>query len=595
MSEDSADRNHDSHRASKRRRMQREAPIRLGWPTAGGGAAATAAVDEEPRRRVTFVKSTRNDTSQQQQLLWMDKHVPIKSADLCVAPKKVKEIAQWMTRNDAASSRLLILVGGPGIGKSTAVRVLAAEAKRGLLEWNESVSVAYSKGPSSWTDRRSSGIMAHESPVVSFESFLQQSGVGYRSILEKKDSASGSDTTNKSIILLEEFPHLHSDEANHRFRELMTRHIHESQIPTIMIWSDVVEGKHRPEDLEKLIDRTTLYSPLVSIVQIHPPTQTRMKRVLRSIIHREGLPSVGSDFYEDIYARSTGDLRFAISTLQFEGALAANTKRRIDRKRPDRDEKLNTFHALGKLLYAKRISDPAPSYPSHLESWGDGRSALDFDPERVVEHSQIELTGALSFLEFNCLDFFTDSIDLSGAMGLYSDATFLLDRHFESRKVDAVFPHSYVGSLAGRAAARYNRHPAVTRFRQFTASKMFQVMRKRNANRAHIHRVQQSLSVSSHLSLASMFGKTDSFSSDFLPYLRKILPGAALDGMQSYFGVAANGRIGDDDVEALVREQEDILRDDDIADFGSDEDDEVVVDAGQRGPWPTAVSFSETP
>jgi Mrp family chromosome partitioning ATPase len=77
-------------------------------------------------RRVTF---DQNKTS----ILWADKHTPGNSADLAIAPAKVKAVSEWM---QAPSSKLLVLVGKPGIGKSTMVRVLARELALELMEWN---------------------------------------------------------------------------------------------------------------------------------------------------------------------------------------------------------------------------------------------------------------------------------------------------------------------------------------------------------------------------------------------------------------------------------------------------------------------------
>ena len=69
---------------------------------------------------------------------------------------------------------------------------------------------------------------------------------------------------------------------------------------------------------------------------------------------------------------------------------------------------MSTFHALGKLLYAKRKEQ-------------DGRSVLDFDPEAILERSDLGTASSLRFLEHHCVDFFTDCL-------LYtSDAATILD------------------------------------------------------------------------------------------------------------------------------------------------------------------------
>ena len=63
----------------------------------------------------------------------------------------------------------------------------------------------------------------------------------------------------------------------------MERHIHRTQTPTFFIFSDVQEGKHRPDDLERLIPPHILYSPLVQILPIQPVTKAKMKKALQSI------------------------------------------------------------------------------------------------------------------------------------------------------------------------------------------------------------------------------------------------------------------------------------------------------------------------
>jgi hypothetical protein len=46
----------------------------------------------------------------------------------------------------------------------------------------------------------------------------------------------------------------------------MSNSISITQVPMILIFSDVFEGKYRPEDLERILDRNILYSPAVSIL-----------------------------------------------------------------------------------------------------------------------------------------------------------------------------------------------------------------------------------------------------------------------------------------------------------------------------------------
>jgi cell cycle checkpoint protein len=130
-----------------------------------------------------------------------------------------------------------------------------------------------------------------------------------------------------------------------------------------------------------------------------------MKKILGKVCkeHKIVLPDVSS-FH--------GDLRHALLTLQFSAS------RLSDR----RDEPLSAFHALGKLLYAKRKE--SPTYDGNE---ANRRPPLQFVPEEVIQNSSMSLYASLHFLHYHAPDFFTDSIELSRAFDLYSDAAVLMD------------------------------------------------------------------------------------------------------------------------------------------------------------------------
>ena len=202
----------------------------------------------------------------------------------------------------------------------------------------------------------------------------------------------------------------------------MSRHIQMSNVPTVLIFSDVREGKHEPRDLERLFDTKFLYSDAVKIQQCHPVTKARMKKSLEAICKQESI-QVPAHFWEEVHLQSAGDLRHAIMSLQFRG----NEKSKPDKKQHyERDAKLSMFHTLGKLLYAKRKKDGTAA-----TSYSQERPPLNFDPDTVMEQSGMGLSGAMTFLGFHSPDFFTDVCELSEAFDHFSDASTLLDRSTE--------------------------------------------------------------------------------------------------------------------------------------------------------------------
>jgi cell cycle checkpoint protein len=139
-----------------------------------------------------------------------------------------------------------------------------------------------------------------QSPITQFEEFLKQSGVGYQSLImsgistarkrKTPDDESNdpvADTSQGSIILLDELPNLHGTDAEARFRDIISEHITQSGVPTVLVFSNVLEGRHKPEDLERLVGHGLLYSSAVQIMQIHAATKPRMKKILDSIAKQE--------------------------------------------------------------------------------------------------------------------------------------------------------------------------------------------------------------------------------------------------------------------------------------------------------------------
>ena len=142
-----------------------------------------------------------------------------------------------------------------------------------------------------------------------------------------------------------------------------------------------------------------------------------MRKILEKIAIRQNC-KIPSTFLEELHLNSGGDVRHAIMTLQLQSTGLQSLVPTASRSSRDneRDKKLSTFHALGKMLYAKRKID------------GDsGMQVLAFDPEKILARSDLGVAGSLRFLEYHSPDFFTEVEDLGDAYALFSDAATLLD------------------------------------------------------------------------------------------------------------------------------------------------------------------------
>eukprot|EP00980_Cylindrotheca_fusiformis_P020058 scaffold7139_cov115-Cylindrotheca_fusiformis.AAC.8 len=497
-------------------------PARLSWPAGiRKGSATKGNKKPSSRKRPRFASVADNSsTDDSAAAMWVDRFTPTSSSDLCVAPKRVKEIKAWIVEAVARKNqKLLVLVGSPGIGKSTSIRVLASELDFSITTWNESYVTRNQE-----SFRNDIVSIEQSSAMDSFQEFLRQCGTGFATLDLSRNGGGFSPTSySKSIILLEELPNIHGPNAAQRFRDIMSQHLRRSQVPTVMIFSDVSEGKHRPQDLERLIDPTDLYSPFTCIRQIHPVTKPKMKQVLNRIakVNCTGLKSVKPS----------------------------------NQRQNDRDIKLSSFHALGKLLYSKRTEK-------------DGRSVLAFEPDDILERSDLGMGGSLQFLEYHSADFFTDIIELSNAFDLYSDATVLMD-HPDRHRADSSFMHAYAASVAGRAVAHTNTKPTPNKFRQFSTPKVFEVLRKRRENDRQLEQLGRRLS-NYHLSLSNSVGCTDTFITDVLPHMRSIVPNDSL------YSIVGQGKLEKSatlkEIDKGLKEQAAILQVDDIVDYDSDSD-----------------------
>lgn len=574
-------------------RRRRGAPPRLGWPTgesSSGGCsgaaapAAVAAVEQAPQshrepsrkrsRRVTYGSGGGGGggAEQPQKQLWAVKHNPKVSADLAVAPKKVKEISSWMQKqSDSGTSKLLLLVGSPGIGKSATVHCLAAELGLEVHEWTESY----------YDYNMSASSINQHSPLNAFEQFLQQTRTGFASLPQLEPTRRGRKKSRGAIILLDELPHLHGPDAAERFRAILQTHVHQTAVRTVLIYSDTAEGRAQPSDLERLVEPHTLYDASSAagckIMQLHAPTKTKFVKVLQQIASAER-GRISLLYAEELYDRCGGDLRSAITTLQYEligdtGTTTSGGRKRLPNERETapllRDAKLSSFHALGKLLYAKRQTSGGAAAAATAAGT---RSPLAFDPERVVEQSAMEVAGVLQFLEYHSVEFFTDMDDLAAALAYFSDAAVLADHSAAPQS-----PAAAAISLAGRAVAYANRHPAPRSFRPFSTPKVYDVMRRRRENQGRLERLCAGRS-----SAASAANRA-TLAVDVWPYARTIFPRRGGEGsasLHSYLGPAAtasssraNSRPARDDETAaseLWREQQAVLQLDDIVDDTDD-------------------------
>ena len=189
------------------------------------------------------MRSTNNNMKNTE--MWIDKHAPTSTKELCVAPKKIDVVRNflsshisytayqrkqkqkqqtqsnnsttnpltnynpWETSNNNTQptppqTKLMILVGSSGIGKSTMIKTLAREMNIEIITWND-IHVDYNMnhGTDGEGNSRGGGMayLPYQSQLHSFEEFLKSGGVGMKSLdlLVDDDDDDDSSFENQSV------------------------------------------------------------------------------------------------------------------------------------------------------------------------------------------------------------------------------------------------------------------------------------------------------------------------------------------------------------------------------------------------------------
>ncbi|KAG8628138.1 hypothetical protein KVT40_004011 [Elsinoe batatas] len=355
---------------------------------------------------------------------WMERFGPASLEELAVHNKKVKDVRALLEESLSARGRprLIVLKGSAGTGKTTTIQLLAKSMDLGIKEWRNPVNVDI-------------GSESFISTSAQFEDFVLRSskfsGLDLTSASAMPTTIPATTATDtdspdrQHILLIEEFPvsMTRSSPILQAFRTTIQAYLSlpnrpaSPHAPIVLVLSETLlsSSTASPDTLtpHRLLGPTLLSHPLTAVVEFNPIAPTLLTKALSMIATKESRvsgrrrtpgPAVLSRLAE------MGDIRSAVSALEFLclkgdsdgdwsakvtfGKAKASAKTSsgndslTDKEREalklvgGREGALGLWHAVGKVVYNKRIDRPkdtalATNGAAHLRP-ANGTSKPDF-------------------------------------------------------------------------------------------------------------------------------------------------------------------------------------------------------------------------
>lgn len=354
--------------------------------------------------------------------LWINNHQPGNVQELAVNSKKVEEVDCWL-QGARTGGGCLVLSGPPGCGKTATLLALAGRLGLRVQEW---------LNPVEQTSYDSQALYEGEGwqyrDTVEFVSKTKQ----FRQWLR---GAKYSSFSGGKVILIEDLPSQKLEDLHEALESFLNC---KSKVPIVFIISESATAE-KSGSLRQIFPPDVLEKLKIKVISFNPVTTTNMVKTLSKLAviqsqrgsRKFQVPDKAT--LENLAESVGGDLRAGINALQFsclndtrdlkeafEGVskIATTSKAGKAAKRVDKtsetklsriggkDQGLVMFHALGKILYAKRTDQMEPaSLPPHLS--GNSRRVLKSNPDEVIEKTTLSHDAFNCFLHHNCPPFFT--------------------------------------------------------------------------------------------------------------------------------------------------------------------------------------------
>lgn len=524
--------------------------------------------------------------------------------------KKVGEVKDWLLA--AHGPGLLLLSGPPGCGKTTTVKTLAHELGIEVTEWTTPTPVLWAEhlqqraagipGPYSSKLDDFEDFVSHaklstlplqlsQAPATPASGATQRFTIGRlkaphgnHAFATEQQSLSQTalqpGISARKLLLIEDMPHYADGHQRQRLADLLGSI---ARLPkcrvVIMATASTAQG---PQDRSSAVTASQgLHKDIAAAIDaagathitFNPVTKPNIEKALKTIAGATGL-QLDADLLSRTADGASGDLRNAVEALQLAAAgvplnakAAHNHKSKARRAKKGKTEaKLPTvaashqsfgkdtglalFHALGKILYNKRLDPSIDGVDNPAEGLELGQRQLPansqavlmpcssrecgvadrhkrprtaVDPEVVLLKSGLDAATAAAFLHENMLEF-VDNEAMEEAAQAYtylSHSAWMVD-HASTQAPDwsseDVAGHSLIEAAAGSVTMRgllYSlMQPAARRFLSLKSPALFTTNKAALLNKAELQRM-------CWLS-DSMTGSSRVVAADSLPFARRM-------------------------------------------------------------------------